>query len=135
MCPVGRRAEGVGRPQPTQDLCGKLTAHRDGPVAIENQRIDPGLEQPVALVDPADEHRREGREEVLVEDEVAKAVDHELAAVPLESLDDVRVVTDDDVGARVDALMCRLAEELRGRLGELEATVNLDDDEIDAGLS
>src|SRR5262249_4971768 len=77
---------------------------------------------------------RERREKVLIEDEIAEAERDELALVPLEALDHVRVVADDEIGARVDRRVCNRANVGTGGLLELEPRVELDDHEIARGF-
>ena len=69
----------------------------------------------------------------MVKDEVAEAERDELAAVPLETLEDVGMVANDEIGACIDARPRRLRQELRWRRGELISTVDLDHHHVGSG--
>ncbi len=54
--------------------------------------------------------------------------------MPLEALQHVWVVSDDDVGAGVDAASCHVLQPSGPGLGELEAAVELHDDKVRAAV-
>ena len=55
-----------------------------------------------------------------------------MALVPLESLQHVRVVADDEIRAGIDGRVSGPGRELAGDVGELEPAVDLDDHEVGA---
>ena len=70
-------------------------------------RDDPGHRRPRRAQGHAQDEGLAGRPAVVVEHEVAEAVGDQLVVVDLQPLDDVGMVAEDEVGARVDGLVCQ----------------------------
>ena len=81
--------------------------------------------------DGVDQHGLAGGQAVVIEDEVAEAVDDEVPLVELDPLQDVRMVADHQVGPGVDGGVG--LGDLVGdrRVGVLDAPVKADDDVVD----
>ncbi len=106
------------------------TRNRNWLVTIDGQGDDPRIDHPTALEDGPQDRAGKGRQEVLVEHEVAQRVGDESTLVPLEALQHVRMMTNHQVGAGIDGCVCCSDRELTGDIGELEAAVNLDDHQV-----
>ena len=126
---AGRAHLGDGAQGPGGDRVGG----RGRLVARHLDRHEARLEQRVAVPHRAQERRGEGGQEVLIEDEVAQAVDDEVAAVPLGALQHVGVVTDHDAGAGVDGGLGDAAHVVGRRALELVAGVQLHHHQVGAG--
>ncbi len=120
---------GVDEPN---DAFGGFAGDRDGAVVVDHHRQEAGLDEVAAGHHHAQDRGRERGEEVLVEHQVAEAVGDQVAAVPLDTLQHVGVVGDHHVGAGVDGGLRDPAQERALDLGELEAAVELGDDDVGA---
>ena len=81
---------------------GRDPSHWRWAIVLEHEGDEPRFQKRIRVPDRSQESAGICGHDILVESEVAHAVCDEPATVPLKPLEDVGVMGDDDVGARID---------------------------------
>ena len=129
----GREVADAALPRPEKKIARRLVRDRRGNVGIELDRKEARLDELVPLPHRSQETRSRTSRRSPDRNEIAETVRDELALVPLQSLQRVRVVADHDVRAGIDGGACLLVLILGREVGVLRALVELNDEKVRLG--